>query len=421
MLEHIVYRLRLEHIFVIAFCTSLSFIFVIYPQIAEPLNAPLDTDRYGELGFALWRYGTLAYYPDKEPTVNRGPLYPAIIAATLAVTNGWYPAGVQIVQAMFFTATCLLLFWMGTKLFHRNIAIVAAAVASFHPFLIWYTSRIWVETVGTFIFTAIVALVVLVWMNPSSTRGFSLGCVLGTAALLKPVFLPMTFVLPPLLRFASHQQLKNKHLALMFLGALLVVSPWTVRNWNLTGKFISVSLLFGYNLERGDTYVKNYLKAPFSIHELWKFGMEELQGLEKTIPTELPRARREVMQDSIQTARQISGYLSSPTFLVKKIVMNAWMFWTLGDSTLKSAAIMVMQLSLLVCFVFGMRYALRLGQNKQLHLLILSLTVIYYATHLPIMAVARFSVVLVPIMLLYGANVILAELPQWQPKQTKPI
>lgn len=407
MLAKIIDRIRPWHVVLAALCSSLLFTFVIYPSIAGPLDARLDSDGYGNLGFGLWRYGELSYYPDSEPTVNRGPIYPAFVAFVLALTNGWYPAGVQVAQAVLFAATCILVFWIGSKLFNHRVAIVAATLCALYPFLIWYTSRIWLEVAGALLFTSIVAALTSIWIRPSILRGIALGSILGIASLLKATFLPLAFVIPVALRFTRHRQITNRHLLAILLTALVVVSAWTIRNWNLTGRIIPVHVLLGYNLERGDTFAKNYWKAPFSYRQLWDSELENLYSVEGSISPDLPRAQREAMRDSLQIAQRTAGYLVDPGFLLKKLALNAWMFWTLGDTPLKSAVIMAMQLPLLLFFGMGMRHTIQAEGQRAIHLVIFSAILAYYAAHLPIMAIARFSVVLVPTMLLYAVNVII--------------
>ncbi len=98
----------------LALVLSLAFVLLVYPSITDPYDAVLDPDRYGPLGFGIWKNGTLAQYPDPEPSVLRGPVYPVFMAACLAVTNGVWPGSVQAGQSLLFAAT-LLVFWIARR------------------------------------------------------------------------------------------------------------------------------------------------------------------------------------------------------------------------------------------------------------------------------------------------------------------
>src|SRR5687767_4650546 len=83
----------------LAFAIALAFILIVYPVAGGDLGAVLDPDDYGPLGFGIWKNGSLTYYPETAPSIFRGPLYPALMAASLAMTGGAWPLGIQIVQA----------------------------------------------------------------------------------------------------------------------------------------------------------------------------------------------------------------------------------------------------------------------------------------------------------------------------------
>ncbi|MBI1896665.1 MAG: hypothetical protein HYS04_09045 [Acidobacteria bacterium] len=181
---------------VLALVLSLAFVLLVYPSITDPYDAVLDPDRYGPLGFGIWKNGTLAQYPDPEPSVLRGPVYPVFMAACLAVTNGVWPGSVQVGQSLLFAATTLLVFWIAQTLWNRRVAIAAQLACAFHPLLLWYTSRIWIETVLTFLFTALIAAITYFTLRPTPGRAVLPGCTLGVAALAKSVFVPFVVILP---------------------------------------------------------------------------------------------------------------------------------------------------------------------------------------------------------------------------------
>jgi len=99
------------YIALIASSLSLIFTFVVYPMLANSSHAVLDPDWHGPLGFGIWKLHSFSYYPSSEPASARGPLYPALIAGMLAVTNGWWPYSVQLAQCVIFGLLCACLLY----------------------------------------------------------------------------------------------------------------------------------------------------------------------------------------------------------------------------------------------------------------------------------------------------------------------
>ena len=92
-------------------------------------------------------------------------------------------------------------------------------------------------------------------------------------------------------------------------------------------------------------------------------------------------------------------------FLLKKMVYNFLMFWTLGETKQKSAFISLLQLPVLALFLVYVIRILRRNRLKTVQGMHVSLVFLYFGFHLPVFAFARLSVVLVPVMLVYAFSV----------------
>lgn len=314
------------YIFVFAFIVSLVFTFVIFPQISEAHHIVLDPDQHGNLGFGLWRYHAFSYYPEREPTVERGPGYPALIAIMLAITHGWYPGSIQLLQCVLFAVLILVVWYIGNTLWNTRVALLSAVICSVHPLVFWYTSRIWIELTATVLFTAIVAGVVYFSRHQSVGRAIALGLLLGIAALWKSTFLPYVLLTPILLLLLPRQQYRPGMILVMILSAVLAIAPWTIRNWKLTGDFIPVHSRLGFNLQVGDDLVKNINKSPLALPPIFDISIGKIYAVESTLPKHLKRYEGEIALDRILTKRCLAKYISNPGFLARKIIVNAWLF-----------------------------------------------------------------------------------------------
>ena len=395
-------------ILLLALGVSLVFVLFVYPRIAGPYNAVLDTDHYGTMGYGVWKNAAVSYYPDPQPSVNRGPLYPLFIAALLAMTNGWWPQSVQIAQCFLFVLTCSLVFRIAEKSWNRKVAVASALCCALHPFLVWYTSRIWIETFATLLFTALVAAVLSYGRKPSMPRALVLGFLLALSALCKGTFLPFLFLVPLLLAVVQKGPGQWRGALIVLVAAVLFLAPWTLRNWNLTHRFIPVHLLAGFNFQVGDSFIEDYQQAPFSYAGLWDRAYRKVTAEINSMDlAELPRSTQEAISDSALLRKSLQRYLEEPGFLLRKMGYNALLYWTLGETRLKSMVISLMQIPLLLFFGYGVIRLFRregIGSVKAIPVLMVGC---YYGLHLPIFAFARLSVVLVPVMILYAMAALL--------------
>jgi len=397
-------------IFLFALFVSLIFTFVVFPRASDVHHLVLDPDQHGNLAFGLWKYHTFSYYPEHEPTVERGPGYPALIAILLAITHGWYPGSVQLVQCMLFAVLAWMVWYIGNSLWNRRVAFLSAIFCALHPLVFWYTSRIWIELTATVLFTAIVAGVVRLSKNQSVDRAIVLGLLLGVAALWKSTFLPYILLVPILLALLPREKYRLGMIVVVVFSATLVVAPWTIRNYKLTGKFIPVHSRLGFNLQVGDDIVENISKSPFALPPIFDISIRKIYAIESTLPKHLKRYQGEIALDSVLTKRCLAKYVSSPGFLARKMIINAWLFWSLGETPAKTMVITGLLLPLAILFLISAIIVYKRGQFRSILGVHVIMVLFYYVVHLPVEAIARYSVVLIPTMLLYVVAFVLEPL-----------
>jgi 4-amino-4-deoxy-L-arabinose transferase-like glycosyltransferase len=376
------------------------FSFGIFPRISVPQHVVLDPDQHGNLAYGILKNHTFSYYPDPQPTVERGPAYPALMALVLLISNGWWPYSVQAAQCVMFALTCLMAYWVSSVLWSRRTAAFVALAVAFHPLLIWYTSRIWIETTAAFLFTSIVAASLSLALRPTAARAALLGVVLAAGSLCKGTFLIFVPLVPALL-YCTMGKGHLRSLAAVFAIAVVLISPWTFRNWMLTGEFIPVHARAGFNVRVGDELVTHYPSSPFGLAKLWDVSTGEIFAAKATL-SDLPRWQRELRLDAILAEQSRDVYRRNPWFLPKKIALNAWMFWTLGETKSKSAIIGLLLVPLFVLFVRTSIVVWRTGGRRTIQGVHIAMVLAYYAVHLPVEAIARYSVVLLPTMLVYA-------------------
>lgn len=401
-----------------AVTSSLIFSTLVYPRIAGVLNSRIAEDGYDLLAFGLHRLGTLTYYPSETPTVMRGPAYPAFVAGILFLGEHLYPRSVQIAQALVHGVTAVLCFFISMALWNRRRAsFVAASVCAVHPFLLWYTARIVTETLAVFLFTLFVTALFWYGQAPSTMRAAVAGVVGGLGALCKQTLLPL-----PLLTFLflvlRKKNYRLRHGIVLMIGTLAVLGPWTMRNFCVTQKIIPVHTLMGYNFWAGDVLAEHYFEAPLNYMQLITIGRETRFAAGDTLSqARLHQAEQEgdFGMDERLFRESLDRYRDDPLFFVRKLILNGVMFWTISGSPTATIVTSFLQIVALIVAVGGATKAVKRYGVRSLAVLPLALMALYFLSHLPIYALARFGLVMVPTMLSYAVGTVREETSEGTP------
>lgn len=185
------------------------------------------------------------------PTSRRGPLYPLFIA--LWLKSGFYPAGLELAQALLGAFSCVLLFLIGRHLFTASVGMLAAGILAFDYLSVKQVIYILPETV--FIFFVLLSL--YFFFRSRRDEGL-LGCLAsglfaGIAVLTKET-LAIFF---PLLVVCFFMEKRGWRLALLrsliFLAAFTsTLAPWLVRNMRVYQDGIFLTINAGHVLYLGN-------------------------------------------------------------------------------------------------------------------------------------------------------------------------
>ncbi|GIW01783.1 MAG: hypothetical protein KatS3mg058_3186 [Roseiflexus sp.] len=184
---------------------------------------PLGGDEQEYLNQALTLLRTRQYV---ELRLMRPPLY-AIFLAACIVAFDLLIQNLRLVQAIISAATIAPLYLLTMRLFdNRRIAIVAGLLAALNYTLAFTATELLTETLFLFAVTTIFALLSCS-TSASRWRALIAGICLGALALLRSVALPLLALGAIWLGLQA-----GKRAATTFaLTAILVIAPWTLRNY----------------------------------------------------------------------------------------------------------------------------------------------------------------------------------------------
>ena len=227
-------------------------------------------EEYFELGLNLQQKGE--FYPEVDaPFVFRPPGYSVFIAGVLSVWNVFssHEPVQQILisennsacTAVYF-AQCLLLglsagilfFWLSTYLKWVN-AFAAALLFGANPYMILLTGLLHYEILHTF-FVIISCCLLSSALHSARLSAFKIlisGIFWGLTTLIRPMTLILPFFMMVMagIKYKLSLNPALRATAIFVIGMTLAISPYTLRNYSLTKRFIPVCSQGGFALWAG--------------------------------------------------------------------------------------------------------------------------------------------------------------------------
>jgi 4-amino-4-deoxy-L-arabinose transferase-like glycosyltransferase len=379
---------------------SILFSFLVYPKIADPLGSSRAADGYDHLAQGIVSFGTLSYFPEQAPTVLRPPLYPLFLAGCMVVAGDRFVDVALLLQALLHGVIAILAARLALLFSDRRAALITGILCALHPMLLWYSGRLVIETLSTLLFTLAVLATIRIRMQPSPAGAAVTGSAIGLGLWCKAVYSSLLVAVPAVIVLNASRR-RAWHDAVIVVGVgMLVITPWLVRNYNLTGRWPLFQALVGYNLYMSDTFVAHAAESPLGYAALAKqVDYAEMRRGLSAADSLHPVAWREAQLDAVLTQWSIDRYVGHPGFFLKKAAVNAVWIWSLGSSTGVSLVVATFQGGLLLILLLSLPGIVRREGWHSMMLVPVWMGLVYIAAHIPVYALGRFSLVLVPSML----------------------
>lgn len=202
------------------------------------------------------------------PTSYRAPLYIFFLVPFYVLfgdTGYAWPLG--LTQVIFSVANIYLLYRIGTEWRSKRVGLIGALCMAIYPYNLYHDIQFYI----TFLFTFFMLLAVLGFLRLERTKSAKTAALTGLAigfAMLATSG-PMIFIAPLasfwlLWRWGS-LTLAAKRVGLMAAMALLVMTPWVIRNWKVHHAFVPLTT------DGGRVFYKAYhpLAIQMMLHGLW--------------------------------------------------------------------------------------------------------------------------------------------------------
>jgi 4-amino-4-deoxy-L-arabinose transferase-like glycosyltransferase len=355
-----------------------------------------DPYSYGQIARGFVEHGFT------QLTRRAASLYPELIAAVYRL--GGNDLVVILLQCLLHTATSLLVFSLGERLFNLRTGLLAGLFCALHPMLLRYVADLHMESLLTFMCTLTVWFSVRFYDKPTIANGALLGVVGMLATLTKGVMLPYLGVFGAIsavlaLRRGSMQGVVAS--MAIFIAMAVVLAPWTYRNYQVTGgRFVlltpgaSDSFLRGYVFTRWE--YATLQKPPYTDAENesnnWFRQIAHDAGTEWEMDEVVDEA------NNARVAKHL--IVTQPLDTVRKIFVGLFTFWyqmTNLTNSLIAGSLAVLGWAL--AFV-GLKRAHAEGRPSWLIWLPIIVMNVFVATLIPL---GRYSVPILPCLMILAA------------------
>ncbi|MGH7181574.1 MAG: ArnT family glycosyltransferase [Nitrospiraceae bacterium] len=259
------------------------------------------------------------------PSAHVAPLYPAILAIFYAVV-GHRPEWVLFLHVGFDIAASLCIYLVGSRLFHPWIGALAAAALFLYPAYWTYDPRIRSESLLTCLLSAWLWFMVLCYSSTRLPFFVGAGLLAGLTILCKPVTILLAVALIGLACLGTDSvRVRTARMSLYLLACLLVVLPWTLRNYRAFDLVIPVSAGVGAGLWMGSDPLSRG-SWPMSYETETKIW--ESAGI---TPLPYPHAMFDVSTDRILRAKGWTRITEEPVQYLWLTLTRAFDFW-IGNS-----------------------------------------------------------------------------------------
>jgi 4-amino-4-deoxy-L-arabinose transferase-like glycosyltransferase len=349
-------------------------------------------------GFA--KYGSLLH--------RRTPGYPLFIAGLYTVF-GVRVVAVQLAQCLLFAGTCWLAQGIAARVYSKPVGLLAGLLCAVHPSLLRYVPDLHLETLLTFLFTLSTWLGCRFFEKSTPQRGIALGISWGLASLTKAVVMLYPAVFAVLWWLSVRRRSEPRAtfsvkllapLAVALVSMALTISPWTARNYAVTGHFVPITTGLS------DAILRSYV---FSRSEFITLAKPPYTDAENEVNAEfraLCAKHGAVWEaDDLQTDKILAQaakerVLGSPLAFVKKSFFGIFTFWYQMTSLPNSLAAGGMALVAWAFAAVGLR---RSWKERQPAWLVLA-PILYLNFFLAaLLSLGRYSVPVMPCLVVLAA------------------
>ncbi|MEK7659274.1 MAG: glycosyltransferase family 39 protein [Patescibacteria group bacterium] len=261
----------------IAIILLLGFIATVSYAFYFHVKPSVDAKAYDSIAWSIVQgtgyTETTSLLPDSA--IGRlGPGYEFFLAAIYWVFGHqlWI---VWIIQSILHTASAFIVYCLIRRLyFNDNAEKYAAIGAGFYIFfidLLEFPAMLLTETLYLFLVLSGIYFALLMWEKPALRNVLTTSALFTLALLVRP---PVTILMLVAFGFLMSRRLW-RYAAIFAVTAVIILTPWTVRNYLKYQRFIVTSAILGYDVWVGNSPDSKYIGELTATEEIDRYTAEE--------------------------------------------------------------------------------------------------------------------------------------------------
>lgn len=386
----------LASILVVALALRLAAAFALGNEVAG-LSGAFDEVTYSMLGHRLADGHGLTFpepwYPWIKADMPQSYFSFAMSASLGAVYSlfGYYPVACRLLMALASTAIVGMVFVLGRRFFNERLAVIAAMVAAFHAYLIFYGVTLVTETPFTLALLLSIYLADKIRVHGSPRLWIALGLTLAAAVHFR---MSVVFFIPPLLLWVVAALPRSRWLSALLPTGVIVatVLPFTIWNYATWGQPLLLQSQFGHVFWNGNHPGHQGNFHPYRVFE---------------IPPEVLALDNDAQITTRLLELGIESVQEDPAMFLKLTLTRLrelFVFWPTADSSPTANLLRVASFGLLVPFIVA-GFVQQLSNWRNLMPIYL-----FIATHVGVHALTwsmvRYRVPLDPFLILFASSAI---------------
>jgi Tfp pilus assembly protein PilF len=401
-------------LFIFAF--ALRFIYLVEIKGTPMFDAPAMDAEYHD----QWARTILAGEDFTEGVFFRAPLYPYFLGAIYRVFGHSYFVP-RLIQFLIGSLSCVLIYLLGRKVFNRRTARIAGLVACLYGVLIYFEGELLIPVLLVFLDLVLI----LTFLQTKEKRSYMMwvlcGAILGISALARPniLLVGLAFLIYILLCLKAESKIRSRsvlYAGCFALGAILIISPVTLRNYVKGNDLVLIASQGGMNFYIGNNPQSDGASAVLpGARTTWWGSYEDARNMaekaanKRLRPSEVSRFW--YMEGLKFATREPLRFI---TLMVKKFAL----FWNGNELSnnrdfyffARSAPLLKLLIwRFLIYFPFGLIAPLALlgiilSHKEGRDVLVLEIFLFIYMFSIILFFVtARYRVPLIPVFLLFSA------------------
>jgi 4-amino-4-deoxy-L-arabinose transferase-like glycosyltransferase len=394
----------------LTFVNGLFISFMIFPAVTDAVGLENYGDGWAQTAENLVQGKGFVYNPDLASTfmtghLKREPGY-SLFLALILVAFGKLDPYMMLFQVLINSLTCFVLYFIVAKTFNPQVGLFSCFFYALYPFASWYVPRIAYETLLAFVVTLLVLSLVMLFERLSFGRALLVGILLGITVLCRSIFLLFPVALLPglIARFGIKNTGVVRYWVIILLITLVVLCPWIIRNYVVSHEFVPTTTQGGIAYFIGNKIVEYYtLPANTAGSRPEREGDQMYTQIRNATSNENPNlshAEIEALTDKKLIQIALADVIAYPLRFVGKLVKGAALVWFVGDTGIKSTALLVMQGPLVLLCGIGISCALK--ANKRVSPL-LTILIYFILIQTAFSSYGRYSYPIVPVLIAFAA------------------